>query len=119
MAAKPVEWVLVVYYGPAAHQTTYGRQVRSGGYTKDYIQLSRKPEFLDAVANLFSVTASADGLIPLTYQWPAGTTSGAFVFRSADRPTSNGKQLVRHRSGKWHLLQVMPRPKRFQEIRHI
>jgi hypothetical protein len=86
MAAKPVEWVLVVYYGPAAHQATYGRQVRSGGYTKDYIQLSRKPEFLDAVANLFSVTASADGLIPLTYQWPAGTTSGAFVFRSADRP---------------------------------
>ena len=86
MAAQPVEWVLVVYYGPAAHQATYGRQVRRGGYTKDYIQLSRKPEFLDAVANLFSVAASATGSIPLTYQWPAGTTSGAFVFRSADRP---------------------------------
>lgn len=86
MAAQPVEWVLVVYYGPAAHQATYGRQVRGGGYTKDYIQLSRKPEFLDAVANLFSVVGSATGSIPLTYQWPAGTTSGAFVFRSADRP---------------------------------
>jgi hypothetical protein len=86
MAAQPVEWVLVVYYGPAAHQATYGRQVRGGGYTKDYIQLSRKKKFLDEVANLFSVAASAAGSVPLTYQWPAGTTSGAFVFKSADRP---------------------------------
>lgn len=86
MAAQPVEWVLVVYYGPAAHQATYGRQVQGGGYTKDYIQLSRKKKFLDEVANLFAVTASGTGSVPLTYQWPAGTTSGAFVFKSADRP---------------------------------
>jgi len=86
MAAQPVEWVLVVYYGPAAHQAIYGRQVRSGGYSKDYIQLSRKKPFLDAVTNLFSVAASAAGSVPLTYQWPAGTTPGAFVFNSADRP---------------------------------
>jgi hypothetical protein len=86
MAAQPVEWVLVVYYGPAAHQATYGRQVQGGGYTKDYIQLSRKKKFLDEVANLFSVTTSATGAVPLTYQWPAGSTSGAFVFKSADRP---------------------------------
>ena len=86
MAAQPVEWVLIVYYGPAAHQATYGRQVRRGGYTKDYIQLSRKTKFLDEVANLFSVSPSATGSVPLTYQWPAGTTSGAFVFKSADRP---------------------------------
>ncbi len=86
MTAQPVEWVLVVYYGPAAHQATYGRQVRSGGYTKDYIQLSRKKEFLDTATNLFSVTASATGSVPLTYLWPAGTTSGEFVFKSADRP---------------------------------
>jgi hypothetical protein len=86
MAAQPVEWVLVVYYGPAAHQATYGRQVQGGGYTKDYIQLSRKKKFLDEVANLFSVTASATGSVPLTYQWPGGTTSGAFVIKSADRP---------------------------------
>lgn len=86
MAAQPVEWVLVVYYGPAAHQATYGRQVQDGGYTKDYIQLSRKKQFLEEVASLFSVTASATGSVPLTYQWPAGTTSGAFVFKSADRP---------------------------------
>ncbi len=86
MAAQPVECVLVVYYGPAAHQATYGRQVKGGGYTKDYIQLSRKKSFLDVVANLFSVTANATGSIPLTYRWLAGTTPGAFVFKSADRP---------------------------------
>ena len=78
--------MLVVYYGPAAHQATYGRQVRSGGYTKDYIQLPRKQEFLDAVANLFSVKRSATSSVQLTYRWPAGTSSGAFVFKSADRP---------------------------------
>lgn len=99
MAAQPVEWVLIVYYGPAAHQATYGRQVQGGGYTKDYIQLSRKKKFLDEVANLFSVTASATGSVSLTYQWPAGTTSGAFVFKSADRPhlkwdTSSGAPRV-------------------------
>lgn len=86
MAAQPVEWVLVVYYGPTAHQSLYGRQVKKAGYTKDYIQLSRKTKFLDEVANLFSVSPSATGSVPLTYQWPAGTTSGVFVFKSADRP---------------------------------
>jgi len=86
MVPQPVEWVLTVYYGPEAHRATYGRQVRSNRYTKDYIQLSRKQEFLETVASLFSVTASASGSIPLTYRWPAGTTPGAFVFNSADRP---------------------------------
>lgn len=86
MAAQPVEWVLVVYYGPEAHRATYGRQVRSNKYTKDFIQLSRKQEFLEAVANLFSVAASATGVVPLTYQWPKGNTPGAFVFKSGDRP---------------------------------
>lgn len=86
MVAKPVEWVLVVYYGPAAHQAIYGRQVRRGGYTKDYIQLSRKKPFLDTVENLFSVSASATGVVPLTYKWPAGTAPGAFVLHSGDRP---------------------------------
>jgi hypothetical protein len=83
MAAQPVEWVLVVYYGTAAHQATYGRQVRKGGYSKDYIQLSKKTEFLDAMANLFAVERSATSSVPLTYRWPTGTASGAFVFQSA------------------------------------
>lgn len=86
MAAQPVEWVLVVYYGPEAHRATYGRQVRGNRYTKDFIQLSRKKDFLDAVTNLFSVTASTSASVPITYQWPTGTTPGAFVFNSADRP---------------------------------
>lgn len=86
MAAQPVEWVLVVYYGPAAHQATYGRQVKGGGYTKDFIQLSRKDGFLEETARLFSVDPSATSSVPLTYQWPTGNTRGAFVFKSADRP---------------------------------
>ena len=86
MAAQPVEWVLVVHYGPEAYRATYGRKVRSNRYTKDFIQLSRKKDFLDAVTNLFSVTAGATGSVPLTYQWPAGTAPGSFVFKSADRP---------------------------------
>ena len=86
MATQPVEWVLVVYYGPTAHQSIYGRQVKKAGYTKDYIQLSKKTEFLDAVANLFSVTPSSTSSIPLTYRWPTGTSVGDFVFKSADRP---------------------------------
>lgn len=86
MAIQPVEWVLVVYYGPEAHRATYGRQVRSRRYTKDYIQLSRKAEFLDAVTSLFSVSGEETASVPLTYQWPNGSTSGAFVINSSDRP---------------------------------
>ncbi len=84
MAAKPVEWVLAIYYGPSAHRATYGR-LNNTRYTKDYIQLSRKAEFLSTVSRLFPVAGGA-GSVPLTYQWPAGTTEGAFVFNSADRP---------------------------------
>ena len=85
MAAQPVEWVLVIYYGSSAHRATYGRL---GGttYTKDYIQLSKKTEFLDAVKSLFPVTTGKDGTVPLTYKWATGTTPGTLVFKSADRP---------------------------------
>lgn len=85
MAAQPVEWVLVVYYGPSAHRATYGR-LDNTKYTKDYIQLSKKKTFLDAVARLFPVTVGAEGSVPLTYRWPTGTTPGTLVFNSADRP---------------------------------
>lgn len=86
MASQPVEWVLVVFYGPSAHQAIYGRQVRTGGYTKDYIQLSRKKSFLEIVEHLFSVSASPLGVVPLTYKWPKGQAPGAFVLHSGDRP---------------------------------
>lgn len=84
MAAQPVEWVLAIYYGPSAHRATYGR-LNNTKYTKDYIQLSKKADFLATVSRLFPVSGGA-GSVPLTYQWPAGTTMGAFVFNSADRP---------------------------------
>ena len=87
MAAKPVEWVLAIYYGPSAHRATYGRLDGSDTkYTKDYIQLSRKADFIEAVSRLFPVATSGAGSVPLIYQWPAGTTPGALVFNSADRP---------------------------------
>ena len=86
MTAQAVEWVLVVYYGPTAHQAIYGRQVGKGGYSKDYIQLSRKKEFLNAVANIFTVNSSDVGAVPITYHWPNGSAPGEFVFKSADRP---------------------------------
>jgi hypothetical protein len=86
MAAQTVEWVLVVYYGRSAHRATYGRlDGHDTKYTKDYIQLSRKKEFLDAVTKVFTVVAGTAS-VPLTYHWPAGTAPGAFIFQSADRP---------------------------------
>lgn len=86
MAAQPVEWVLIVFYGPEAHRATYGRQVKSGRYTKDFIQLSRREEFIRAVTALFPTEASQKGSAPLTYRWPTGNAQGALVFNSADRP---------------------------------
>lgn len=85
MAAQPVEWVLVVYYGPSAHRATYGRLANTK-YTKDYIQLSRREEFLDALRRLFPATAGEAVTVPLTYKWPTGKAKGELVFNSADRP---------------------------------
>lgn len=83
MTALPVEWVLVVFYGIAAHKATYGRRPGSDGYTKDYIQLSQKPDLIDGIRRVFP----SDGAkVPLTFKWPTGTAPGEFVFRSADRP---------------------------------
>ena len=87
MSVLPVEWVLVIYYGPSSHRATYGRlDGKNTKYTKDYIQLSKKSEFIDAVTRLFPVAISGTGSVPLTYKWPMGTTPGALVFHSADRP---------------------------------
>lgn len=89
MSALPVEWVLVIYYGPSAHRATYGRLGRSDAanktYTKDYIQLSRRDEFIAAVKRFFPET-NENGSASLTYKWPTGTATGALVLRSADRP---------------------------------
>lgn len=87
MAAQPVEWVLVIYYGPSAHRATYGRfKGPPKTYTKDFIQLSKETTFLDAVTSLFQIAAGSTGSVPVTYKWPKGTAQGAFVYKSADRP---------------------------------
>ncbi|WP_204273864.1 hypothetical protein, partial [Stenotrophomonas maltophilia] len=75
----------VIYYGPSAHRATYGR-LEGTQYTKDYIQLSRKDEFIETVESLFPVPASGATSVPLTYKWPTGMAPGELVFRSADRP---------------------------------
>jgi len=89
MSALPVEWVLVIFYGPAAHRATYGRLGGSNSanntYTKDYIQLSRKDELSAALKRCFP-EINDDSPAPLTYKWPTGTATGALVLRSADRP---------------------------------
>lgn len=87
MSAGPVEWVLVIFYGPSAHRATYGRlDGQNTKYTKDYIQLSRKAEFLEVLGRLFPTALGGSGSVPLTYQWPRGSTPGTLVFNSADRP---------------------------------
>lgn len=97
MAAQPVEWVLVVYYGRAAHQATYGRLGRKG-YTKDFIQLSRTPGFLNSISSILGVAPGEADSVPITFRWPKGSARGDFVFKSADRPhlkwnTSEGAPL--------------------------
>jgi hypothetical protein len=83
VTALPVEWVLVIFYNLAAHKATYGRRPGSAGYTKDYIQLSQKSDFLDSLKRTF---AAGSANVPLTFKWPMGAAPGELVFRSADRP---------------------------------
>lgn len=85
MSFRPVEWVLAVLYGSSAHRATYGR-LQGTTYTKDYIQLSRRPEFLAAAAVAFPRESPDQVSVPLTFKWPGGSQAGAFVYRSADRP---------------------------------
>tara|TARA_R110002110_G_C13453567_1_gene717322 strand:+ start:2580 stop:3935 length:1356 start_codon:yes stop_codon:yes gene_type:complete len=85
MTALPVEWVLVIFYGPSAHRATYGR-LKGTKYTKDYIQLSKKDDFVSSITNLFPPASDGTESVPLTYKWPQDTTPGQIIFRSADRP---------------------------------
>jgi hypothetical protein len=88
MTAKPVEWVLVVYYGSSAHRATYGRNVRepfgSSKYTKDYIQLSRKADFINTIRQIFPFATNVNDPVQLRYEWPTGSTTGALTW-SVDR----------------------------------
>jgi hypothetical protein len=84
MTAKAVEWVLVVYYGPSAHRATYGR-LPGNKYTKDYIQLWKRTEFIDDLKAAFP-SLEGDPSISITYRWPKGSAEGKVVRESADRP---------------------------------
>lgn len=85
MTALPVEWVLIIFYGPAAHRAVYGRL---GGtqYTKDYIQLSRSDDFSAVLDSVFPESLSGAASVSLIYRWPLGEAPGKIVLHSADRP---------------------------------
>lgn len=97
MAVLQVEWILVIFYGSSAHRATYGR-LRGTKYTKDYIQLSKKEDFINNLTALFP-SLDHDYPVPIIYKWPKGTAQGELVLQSADRPhlkweTSQGAPLA-------------------------
>ncbi|MDA5095012.1 HNH endonuclease signature motif containing protein [Aliiroseovarius sp. KMU-50] len=83
---QQVQWVLVVFYGKTAHRATYGRLTNEPKYSKDYIQLSRKPEFFESIQTVFPALARGAHALPIEYKWPDGTADGTIFSRSADRP---------------------------------
>lgn len=84
MSAQEVEWILVVRYILATHKATYGR-LAATDYTKDYIQLSRRTEFIHDLESAFPALARADR-VSITYKWPKGSEEGTIFRRSSDRP---------------------------------
>lgn len=87
MSFLPIEWVLVVHYGKSAHRAIYGRLPGEAKFSKDYIQLSRKVEFIDALERAFPALKSSETqFIPIQYKWPSGSTGGKLFRQSADRP---------------------------------
>lgn len=85
MSARRVEWILIVRYGISAHRATYGR-LRGKLYTKDYIQLSRKSDFIRDMEAAFPVLAAGASSVSITYKWPGGSAEGKIFRKSADRP---------------------------------
>lgn len=86
MTLRRVEWVLVIYYGKTAHRAIYGRLTGEAKYSKDYIQLSRKDDFLSALEAAFPSLAESAPSAPVTYKWFGGSASGSIFRVSADRP---------------------------------
>ncbi|HET6434603.1 MAG TPA: HNH endonuclease signature motif containing protein [Xanthomonadaceae bacterium] len=88
MTAKAVQFVLVVRYNLSAHRATYGRlHGPPSTYTKDFLQLSRKKEFLEAIEKIFPPGSDQLPSIPIVYRWSNGSSArGAFVYHSSDRP---------------------------------
>lgn len=86
MSAAAVEWVLVIRFGPTAHRAVYGRFAGSNLYSKDYIQLSRKKEFIDDLVSAFPALQGDAISAPIVYSWPSGDAQGMLQKKSADRP---------------------------------
>lgn len=85
MSGLPVEWVLAVHYGLAAHKATYGR-LPGTQYAKDYIQLYRNPSFIQALEHAFPDLMGQADAVPIVFQWPDGSSPGTLFRKSADRP---------------------------------
>lgn len=85
MTIGRVEWVLLVRFGLSAHRATYGR-LAGTTYSKDFIQLSRKDEFVEALETILPDLAEGGEKAPLTYKWPGGSAAGTLVKKSSDRP---------------------------------
>lgn len=87
MIFLPIEWILVVNYGKSAHRAIYGRLPGEAKYSKDYIQLSRKADFIEALEMAFPALKSSENqFVPIQYKWPLGSTEGKLFRQSADRP---------------------------------
>lgn len=85
MTLQQVEWVLVIRYGISAHRATYGR-LPGQTYTKDYIQLSKKTDFISDLEAAFPEIAGGKQSITIEFQWPSGVATGKLFRQSADRP---------------------------------
>jgi 5-methylcytosine-specific restriction protein B len=86
VASQPIEAVFAFFYGTAAHNATYGRLPGSSTFSKDYLQLSREPVFLEALARMFPPSVAGATKTNITYRWPGGESQKFIEFKSGDRP---------------------------------
>lgn len=86
MSYQAVQWILVVNYNATAHRAVYGRLSGEPKYSKDYIQLPRRTEFIHDLGVAFPALGAGAPSTPITYRWPSGHTDGKIFSESADRP---------------------------------
>ena len=86
MSFQAVQWILVVNYNATAHRAVYGRLSGESKYSKDYIQLPRRSEFIHDLGVAFPTLGAGAPSTPITYRWPSGHTDGKLFLESADRP---------------------------------
>lgn len=86
MSYQAVQWILVVNYNATAHRAVYGRLSGEPKYSKDYIQLPRRTEFIHDLGVAFPALGAGAPAAPITYRWPSGHTDGKIFSESADRP---------------------------------